>query len=46
LDIGGAALRVLFGVATMADLSGLYDTVNTLSQRQSGIAHAINDQVT
>jgi hypothetical protein len=45
-DIGGAALRVLFGVATVADLSGLHDTVNTLSQRQSAISHAINDRVT
>jgi hypothetical protein len=45
-DIGASALRVLFGVATVSDLNGLHDTVNTLSQRQSGISHAINYQVT
>jgi hypothetical protein len=33
LDIGMAALRVLFDVATVVDLSGLHDTVNTLCQR-------------
>jgi hypothetical protein len=46
LDIGGSVLRVLFGVATVSDLSGLHDTVNTLNERQSAISHAINDQVT
>jgi hypothetical protein len=46
LNIGGNLLRILFGTATVAEITNLHSTVDTLRNNQQTIAHSVNQQVT
>jgi ABC-type cobalamin transport system ATPase subunit len=46
INIGGAALKWLFGSATMSDLNALQSTVDTLHRKEEAIAHSLDQQVT
>jgi hypothetical protein len=45
-DIGGSALKLLFGVATTLDLHSLHEAVEDLHRRQDSVAHSIDKQLT
>jgi len=45
LNIGGSFLKVLFGTATVTDLANLHSTVDSLSQKQGDVLHALNHQL-
>jgi len=45
-DVGGSALKLLFGIATNLDLSTLHETVDELHKRQDSVAHVIDSQMT
>jgi hypothetical protein len=46
INMGGSLLKVLFGMATVADLAGLHTTADKLSQTKETVVHALNDQAT
>jgi len=46
LNVGGSFLKVLFGTATVTDLADLHSTVDSLSQKQGEVVHALNHQLT
>ena len=46
INAGGSFLKVLFGTHTTADLADLHATVDTLSQKQGDVIHAVNQQFT
>jgi hypothetical protein len=45
-DVVGTFLKILFGIATVADLSVLHATVIDLDRKQDTIVHSSNKQVT
>ena len=46
LNVGGSFLKVLFGTATVTDVADLHSTVDSLSQKQGEVVHALNHQLT
>jgi hypothetical protein len=46
VNIGGNVLRLLFGTATIADISELQNTLEKLQTQNSDIVHSLNNQVT
>jgi hypothetical protein len=46
LDIGGTFFKMLFEIATVADLNDLHAAVNDLHRKQDTIVHSTNEQVT
>ena len=46
LNTGGSFLKVLFGTATVRDLADFHSTVDSLSQKQGDVVHALNHQLT
>jgi hypothetical protein len=45
INAGGAALKWLFGSATMTDLDELNSTVDALHKKEEAIAHSLFQQV-
>jgi hypothetical protein len=46
LNFGGTILQTLFGIATVADLHMLHDTLDELKSKDVDIAHSLANQVT
>jgi ABC-type transporter Mla subunit MlaD len=46
LNIGGEALKFLFGIATTQQLQELHDTVEGMKDREGDIIHAVQQQIT
>jgi hypothetical protein len=46
ISAGGAALKWLFGSATMMDLNELHSTVDALHRKEEAIVHSLGQQVT
>ena len=45
LNLGGAVLQTLFGVATNSDIHLLHDNLNELQSSTSDIVHSLSSQV-
>lgn len=45
-NIGGSALKYLFGNATVLDLKALHTTVEVLHKRQNAVEHSLDGQFT
>jgi hypothetical protein len=45
-DLGDGVLRVLFGTATVRDISSLHRTLDELHKKQEELAHSVEQQVT
>jgi RNAse (barnase) inhibitor barstar len=46
MDLGGSALKSLFGVATVADAHKLHESLNDLQTSYSDVAHSLSSQLT
>ena len=46
LGIAGTILRTLLGIATLADLNKLHDTLDELKDKNSDLIHSLSNQVT
>ena len=46
INLGGNALKVLFGTALDTDVRSLHDTLNELQSSNSDIVHSLSNQVT
>jgi hypothetical protein len=45
-DVGGSALKIIFGVATTFDLHSLHEAVDDLHRCQDSVAQSIDKQLT
>jgi hypothetical protein len=45
LNIGGEALKFLFGIATTQQLQELHDTIENIKTKEGGVIHAVQQQL-